>query len=67
VIDQNVSHHTRGDCEEMRAVVPRNTLRIDQAQIRFVDKGCRLEAMSPALARHASLCDLVQLTFDERH
>jgi hypothetical protein len=67
VIDQDVSHHTCGDREEMGAIMPGDALRIDQAQIRFVDEGRCLETVSRPLARHAPSRNLVQLTLDERN
>jgi hypothetical protein len=45
------------------AVLPPDVLRVDEAQIGFVDEGRRLEAVAGALAGHAALRDAVELLF----
>jgi hypothetical protein len=61
VIHQNVAHHTRGDRQEMRPVLPLNMLSIDEPQIRFVYEGRRLQTVAHAFARHTTTGDPVKL------
>jgi hypothetical protein len=51
----------------MRTVVPRDSLRVDQPEIRFVDEDRCLEAVTRAFSRHAALRDLVEFPVDERN
>jgi hypothetical protein len=51
----------------MRAVVPRDGLRVDESEIRLVDEGRGLETVTRVLSRHAALRDLVEFPMDERN
>ena len=67
VVHEDAAHHARGHGEEMRAVVPRDRLPVDQADVGLVDERRRLEAVPDALARHAASRDPVELVMDERN
>ena len=67
MVHENAPHHASGNREEMRAVVPRNILGVDEPQIRFIDQRRCLEAMLSTLSSHAPPRDLVKLALDERN
>ena len=67
MVHQDAAHQPRGHREEVRAVLPRHVVRIDQPQIGLVDERRRLEAVPDALAGHAAPRDLVELVMDERN
>ena len=67
MVHENSPHHAGSDRQEMRAVVSRHILRINQPQIRFVDQRRGLEAMAGTLSCHAPARDLVKLPLYERN
>ena len=66
VVDEDATHHTSGHGEEMRAVLPRDRLPVDQTDIGFIDERRGLQAVPDALSRHAASRDLVQLLMNQR-
>ena len=67
VVHEDAPHHASGHREEMRAIVPRDCLAVDQADVRFVDERRRLKAVSVPLPRHAASGDAVQFPVNERN
>jgi hypothetical protein len=67
MIHKDPPHDTSGHREEMGAVVPRDVLRVDQAEIRLVDEDRGLEAVARSLSGHAPFGDLVEFPMDERY
>ena len=67
MIDQDAPHDARRHREEVRAILPRDVLHVDQPQVRLVDQRRRLEAVARTLAGHAAAGDPVQLAVDERN
>jgi len=51
----------------MRAVVPRDVLRIDQPEIRLVDEDRGLQTVAGAFSSHTTPGDLMELAMDERN
>ena len=67
VVHEDVAHHPGTDRKEMRAVVPRHALDVDQAEVRLVDQRRRLEAVPRVLASRVSPGDLVEFPMYERN
>ena len=67
VVDQDPAHGLGGDREEVAAVLPGDARLVDEAEIRLVDDGRRLERVARALSPELALGDLAQLRIDERH
>src|SRR6476660_7388410 len=67
MVHENVPHDASGNRQEMRPVLPRNILGIDQAQIGFIDERRRLKAVPGTLSCHAPSRDLVELPLYERN
>jgi hypothetical protein len=67
MVHEDAAHHAGSHRQEMRAVVPCHVFRVDQPQIRLVDEGGRLKAVTRALSRQTSLRDVVELAMDERN
>jgi hypothetical protein len=66
VVHENAPHDARRYREEMRAVSPRDSLSVDEPQIRFVDQRSRLERVSNTFAAHAAPRNSMELVMDER-
>ena len=67
VIDEDPPHDAGADRVEVRAILPGDGGAVDQPDIRLVEQGGGLVAVSRALTGHAAPGDPVQLTLDERH
>ena len=67
VVHEDATHDASGHREEMRAVVPRDGLRVDQPEIRLVDERRRLKAVTRALVPYVPPRDLMELSMDERN
>ena len=66
VIDQNLSHQSSGDPEQLYAITRRRFARTDQPQVRFVNERCRLKCVVRALSTQTRASDPPQLVVDER-
>jgi hypothetical protein len=64
-IDQNLSHRSRRDADEVMAIVPGRS-RTRQPEIGFVNEGRWLQRLAGALATHVRRRDPPQLLVDER-
>jgi hypothetical protein len=67
VVHEDAAHDAGGHGEEMRAVLPRDGLRIDQPQIGLVDERRRLDTVSRTLVSHVTPGDLMQFVMNERN
>jgi hypothetical protein len=67
MIHENVPHHTSGDGEEVRAIVPCHGFRIDQPEIRLVDERRGLQAVIRPLVPDVPLRDSMELCVNERN
>src|SRR5947209_7320961 len=67
MIDENVAHRLRCDCEEVRTIVPLLILIPRQSDIRLMNKGRRLQSMPRVLATHVSARHAMQFRVNERH
>ena len=65
VIDKDASHHLRRHREEMRAVLPRDTLRANQADICLVDERRGLQSMVATLAPQIRRCSPPQFAIHD--
>ncbi len=66
-VDKDAAHQPGGHRQKVRAVLPVDALHVDETQIGFVHQRRRLQAVTGALAGHATLRDAVQLAVDERN
>lgn len=66
VINQDLSHQTRGHAEEMGAVLPRRVLPIDQPKVDLVDERGGLERVAHALASEITAGEARQFCGDQR-
>ena len=67
MVDENAAHHASRNRHEVCAIVPCDSVAIDQPQIRLVDERRRLKALRRTFARQAAACDPVELFVDERN
>jgi hypothetical protein len=65
-VHENAPHQSGGHRKKMGAVLPLHLLEIDQPQVRFVDKRCRLKRVARPLRRHLSPRQPSQLVVDDR-
>jgi hypothetical protein len=65
VIKQNTAHHASGDPEEVRAVLPRDPVLIDQPNIGLINKRGSLQGITRADAPHLLVGHPVKLFFDQ--
>ena len=66
MINQDLSHQTRGHAEEMGAVLPRRILPIDQPKVDLVDERGGLERVAHALASEITAGEARQFCGDQR-
>src|SRR6476660_2669907 len=66
MVDQDPSHHFRGEAEELRAVLPVNVFLIDQPEVSLVDQGGRLQRVIGKLLTQAINRDSPQFLVNER-
>src|SRR5262249_2151484 len=66
-VDEDLTHETRRDSKEVRAVSPFHLAGIDQTDICLVDQCRRLEGMTCPLAPEVASCDQAQFGIDERN
>ena len=67
MIDQDPPHRARRNGEEVRPILPRDRVRIDQPHVRLVNERRRLQAVPGAFTSPASLRDPRQFAMHERH
>jgi len=67
VIDENAPHHLRDHRQELCPVLPVGIPLIDEAEIRLVHEGRRLQGVSCAFAPELCSGTSPQLTIHERH
>ena len=67
VVHENAPHHPRRHRKKMPAVLPRDSVCIDQPDIRLVHQRRRLEAVAGTFPRHAAPRDSIKLLMDERN
>jgi hypothetical protein len=67
VVDENPSHHLRGDAEKVRAILPRDAALANQAQVRLVDERGRFECVVSALTPQVPGRQTTKLAVDKRH
>ena len=61
MVHEDVPHDASGNRQEMRPVLPRNILGIDEAQIGFIDERRRLQAVPRTLSGHTPSRDPLKL------
>ena len=66
VIDEDLPHQPRGQREEMRAVVHRHAIEIDEPKVRLVDEHRRLQRVAGAFVLESCACDAPQFVVDDR-
>jgi hypothetical protein len=67
VVDQNAPHETRGQRQEVRAILPAYATKIDQSNEGFVDeRGC-LQRVIVTLATHLETGEAPQFLVDDRN
>jgi hypothetical protein len=66
VIDQNAPHHPGRDAEEMRTMLPIDGALFDEAEVRLVDQGGRLQRVARPLLAKLTRGDPAQLGVDQR-
>ena len=66
-LHQDPPHRPRGHGEEVRAVLPLDSVHIDQTDVGFVDECRGLERVVGALASHVAPGQCVELLVDERN
>ena len=66
MVDEDAAHHASSHGEEMRPVLPGNSLSVDKTDIHLIDERRCLQAVPHALTCHAAPRDLVQLTMNQR-
>lgn len=66
VVDKDAAHDARRDGEEVRAILPRYVLGIDEPEIGLVHERGGLKTMPGPLAGHAAPRDLMEFLMDER-
>ncbi len=64
-IHEDPAHDLGGDREEVRAILPANTLRFNEAQEGLIDERGGLKCVMAALAHEIVLCAPVQLGVDQ--
>jgi hypothetical protein len=64
--DQYTPHDSSANCKKMSPILPADIVRIDQAQPRFINEGCRLQRVLAALAIHVPVRDAPQFVRDCR-
>ncbi len=67
MVDEDAPHHLRRDGKEVRAVLPRRALLIDEPQVGLVDQRGGLQRVAIALAPQPGRRALMQLPVDGRH
>lgn len=67
VVHENAAHHPRRHRKEMSAILPRDSVCIDQPDIGFVHERRRLEAVAGTFPRHAAARDSIKLLVYERN
>ena len=66
VIDEDAPHVRRHDAEEVRAILPVDARRAEQAQVGLVDEGGRLQGVVVAFAPHVLRRQAAKRRQDER-
>ena len=66
VLDQDAAHRLGGGTEEMRSVLPRQLLAVDQAEVGLVDQGGRLQGLAGALTGHLRASEPSELGVQDR-
>ena len=67
MVDQNAPHETRGQRQEVRAILPANATKIDQSNEGFVDeRGC-LQGVIVALAAHLQAGESAEFLMNDRY
>jgi hypothetical protein len=66
MVDEDAAHHTRGDRQEVCAILPRHILDVYEPQIGLVHEGGRLKTVTRTLVRHLPLRNLVELAMHKR-
>jgi len=64
-VDENATHHHRGDPEELRPVLPGRVVLIDQPNVRLVHERRRLQRVAGALAPQICRRPATQLLINE--
>jgi hypothetical protein len=67
VVDEDLSHDSRGDREEVSFGLPPNARLIGESEECLVDEGRRVQRVTLALALELSMGDRTQLGIDERN
>src|SRR5689334_14148003 len=67
MVDENLSHHSRGHAEKVSAVLPDAIAIADEAQVSFVDQGGWLERMVRAFAPQIGSGDVAELSLHGPH
>jgi hypothetical protein len=62
MVDEDSSHHLRGDAIELRAILPLPLALIDEAHVCLVDEGRGLQGMAGVLAPHGGCRSSVKLS-----
>ena len=65
-VDEDVSHQSRGNREEMSAILPSHFLPVDQSQVGLVHQGRRLQDVPGPFTCHIGRGHPVKLSVDER-
>ena len=65
VIDQHLTHETRGEGEEVCPALDGHTERGRESYECFVNERCRLKGVADALSSKSSACDAAQFVVDQ--
>src|SRR5215467_13219458 len=66
VIDQNASHHLRGDRKKVCSALPGDVLLVHNAKKSFMDQGGRLQGMVRAFLAHGDMGHAAQFVVNQR-
>ena len=67
MVHENAAHDSRGDGQEVRAVLPRHVVSGNQPQIRLVDERRRLQTVTDGLMTDVPPRDAMEFIVDERN
>src|SRR5687767_1134745 len=65
-VHQNTAHQLCRNSKEVRPVLPTHRFPIDESEIGFVNKRCRLKRVIQTLTRHVVFGEPVEFLVDER-
>src|SRR6185503_3080001 len=65
-VDQDASHHLRGNAKEVCAILPAHCFPIDQTYVSFVDQCRCLQQVIGALSTHVTFREAVEFGMDKR-